>query len=61
MSLIILTQELIEAGVSPKGGYNKCQLATLGIEWPPQKGWKSSVIGKTVTEEDYRQFLEAKK
>ena len=38
MSQIILTQELIEAGISSKGGYNKCQLAALGIEWPPQKG-----------------------
>ena len=61
MSQIILTQELIEAGVSSKGGYNKCQLAALGIEWPPQKGWKTSVIGHTITEEDYQRFIDAKK
>ena len=58
---VLLTKWMIENGLSSNGGFNKKQLEILGIEWPPQKGWKTSVIGQTVTKEDYQQFLESRK
>ena len=60
-ALITLDKEKIERGVSSRSGVTKKQLEILGIEWPPQKGWKTSVIGQTVTKEDYQQFLESRK
>lgn len=59
--MITLTEEMIRVGESSRGGYNKKQLAILGIDWPPTKGWKSSMIGKSITEETYQHFIEAKK
>lgn len=58
---MILTEELIEKGISPKGGFNKKQLSILGIDWPPQKGWKSALVGQTITEEQYNHFIAARK
>lgn len=58
---IVLTRELIEAGVSSKGGYNAVQLKVLGIDWPPPKGWKKSVIGTTIDYKNYETFINHKK
>ena len=57
---ILLTKQLIEDGLSPKGGYNRKQLAILGVDWPPQKGWKNALIGTLVTQKQYQDFLNAK-
>jgi hypothetical protein len=35
-----LTEQQIEAGRSPKGGWNRKQLAAWGVPWPPPKGWR---------------------
>ena len=59
--MIKLTEDLIRAGESTKGGYNKKQLAILDVAWPPSKGWKSATIGKSIRKEDYQQFLDTKK
>ncbi len=52
---------MIENGLSSKGGYNKKQLEILGVEWPPQKGWKSALIGTMISQKQYQDFLNAKK
>lgn len=54
---LILTKEMIERGISSRGGYNKQQLATIGVDWPPVKGWKMELIGTTVTKEQYEEFI----
>lgn len=58
---IVLTSELIEAGMSAKGGYNAVQLKALGISWPPPKGWKTSIIGTTIDYKNYETFINHKK
>jgi hypothetical protein len=35
----IVTPELIESLKSPNGGWTKKNLAFLGVQWPPIKGW----------------------
>jgi hypothetical protein len=47
-------KELIENLRSPKGGYTKQALASIGVAWPPKSGWKSNFIltGKADPEED---------
>jgi len=58
---VLLTKQMIEEGLSSKGGYNKKQLEILGVEWPPQKGWKSALIGTIISQKQYQNFLNAKK
>lgn len=52
-----LTDEMIEAGKSDAGGWNREQLALIGVAWPPPKGWKRSVLGKHVERETLERFL----
>lgn len=40
-----LSEEQIEAGRSPKGGWSRKQLAEWGVSWPPSKGWKRRLLG----------------
>ncbi len=52
-----ITEELIAAGTSERGGWSKRQLALLGVDWPPVGGWKKSIIGRPISEEDAEEFL----
>jgi len=56
---MILTRSAIEAAVN-KGkcdGINKAQCILVGIEFPPRKGWKDSLVGNEITDERYQMFL----
>ena len=39
----------IERKKSPKGGWTKAQLAEWGVKWPPPKGWKKRLTGKSTS------------
>ena len=39
-----MTEEELEKGKSPKGGWTKNQLAKWGVPWPPPKGWKETLL-----------------
>lgn len=34
------TREYIESLKTPAGGFTKATLASLGVAWPPPKGWR---------------------
>lgn len=53
MKLTYADTEMIE---TPKGGFKASTLALLGVDWPPAKGWRNSLVGEEVPEE---LFLEA--
>lgn len=55
-----LTEEMILAGQTGNGGWNRAQLAALGIDWPPHKGWKRRLIGTEISEQQYQRFLQLK-
>lgn len=38
------TEEMIENGKTPEGGWTKEQLAKWGVSWPPPKGWKEALL-----------------
>lgn len=52
-----ITNEFLIAGQSGAGGWNKRQLALLGVDWPPVKGWKHRIIGTEIPDEDAMKFL----
>lgn len=58
--MILLTAELIEALMTPKGGYNKAALDHLGVGWPPVTGWKARLIGSQIANAKYAAALKAK-
>ena len=53
---MIITDDWLIKNKTPAGGYNKKQFDILGIQYPPQKGWKEKIIGKELCEEKVKQF-----
>lgn len=53
-----VTEKFLLANTTPGGQWNAKQLAVLGIQWPPTKGWKQRVIGMEISEEAARRFSE---
>lgn len=58
--MLRLTREMIFAGASSAGGWNRPQLALIGVPWPPVKGWVSARIGSQIDEQSYCKFLALK-
>ena len=54
----IVTQELLEQGMSLNGAWNSAQLRALGVKtiWH-NKGWKFKLLGSKVTQEQINEFL----
>jgi len=52
-----ITDELIEAGKSDRGGWTKAQLAILGVPWPPEAGWKDRVRGRLIPKSEADRFV----
>lgn len=54
---MIVTNELLAAGSSVKGGFSRKQVELLGGEWPLRQGWKDVLIGKEVSDENAQAFV----
>lgn len=56
---ITLTRELIFAGQSEAGGWNRVQLEAIGITWKDKSvsGWIERNCGRTVSRDAYHLFL----
>jgi hypothetical protein len=59
METVTITEQLIEDGVSSRGGWSDKQFACLGIYFKT-KGWKQRLIGTEVNLEKYKEFLALK-
>jgi hypothetical protein len=51
-----ITEDFLAKIASQKGGWNSPQLALLGVDWPPKKGWKQNVLGLEISEETASQL-----
>lgn len=58
-NMIEVTQELIERGQSGAGGWNQDQLKILGVDWPPQHGWRRRTR-RWISEIEADQFIRLK-
>lgn len=58
---MIINDDFIKSGMGDGGGLSKKQLAILGIEWPPPKGWKDKVIGRKISDEEADAFIKLRK
>ena len=52
----VVSEKWIDACKTPKGGWTRAQLSLLGVDWPPQKGWKNQVIGMMIDDKSSEQF-----
>ncbi len=58
---ILITDELIRAQLETKrGGFTKETLTALGISWPPAMGWKSRLIGFTISKAQWQKAVDGK-
>lgn len=55
-----ITNELLAAGESQRRGWSKAQLAAVGVEWPPLKGWKSRIVGLEISDDNAAIFAALK-
>jgi hypothetical protein len=56
--MVVVTEELLRAGMADNGGYTRAQFQLVGVlEWPPLKGWKRSVLGSLIPRADAEEFL----
>lgn len=42
----LVTMGLLESIQSPRGGYTREALASIGVAWPPRRGWIDDVLNK---------------
>jgi len=64
----IVTQELLESGLSSHGAYNLAQLHVILPQneftgngtWSLRKGWKQRLIGREINQSQYEEFLRLK-
>jgi predicted GIY-YIG superfamily endonuclease len=54
---MIITNDLLAAGLSAKGSLSRKQCELLGVEWPLRQGWKSALIGKEISDENAQAFV----
>ena len=59
LEVTILSEEILERGLSRNGGYSLEQLKLLGI-YEFHKGWKKSIIGKPFKLEILNNFIALK-
>ena len=45
-----VTREWIDRFKTGRGGWTRKQLAAIGVEWPPPKGWKHRAEGTEIDE-----------
>ena len=54
---VLLTIELLEAGLSVNGSWSHRQLKALGLKSPRKKGWKYDLIGEEIPRRNYNKFI----
>lgn len=57
---ITITPALLASAKTEAGGYTRAQMDVFGVDWPPPKGWPNFLIGQTVEQEKFDQFMQAR-
>lgn len=54
-------EQKIESLKTENGGWTRASLESLGVSWPPPKGWKQALIKEHTKHEDQVGYLHRKK
>lgn len=58
--MVTITEKYLRDHCTSRGGFTAKQLMIIGVEWPPPKRWKKTIVGKVLTDEQAFQFSEAR-
>lgn len=59
--MIVVTEQLMNRGMSRNGGWSAKQLITLGVkDYLKEPGWRKRLIGTLITEQQKNEFLNLK-
>lgn len=59
--MIKLTSRMLhEVATTGYSGWNKKQLAALGVGWPAPRGWLKELVGKEISESQWAKVVELK-
>lgn len=53
----IVTHEMIQRALTPRGGITKRQLSAVGLEWPRPENWEEIILGMELAHEQYEKFI----
>lgn len=56
-----ITREFILNNRTERGMWNKAQLEIIGVTWPPLGEWINRSVGKEISDEDAKKFIELAK
>ena len=59
--MVTITIEFLESGMCKGIGIKRSQCKILNLEYPLKKGWKQSLVGKVLTDEQAAAFLKLRK
>ena len=51
-----LTAQLLHEQATDNHGWNRAQLETIGVQWPPRSGWMREVEGQEISDQQWNQF-----
>jgi hypothetical protein len=54
--MFVITHQWLMNHQSRRNSWTADQLLSIGIQWPPPRGWMHRVIGKTITEDARARF-----
>ncbi len=57
---MLITEQVLKEAESINGAWSRKQLETIGIKWPPPKGWKKRIIGTHINESKIEKLLSLK-
>jgi hypothetical protein len=53
---MLITKDWINEHKTKNGAWTKKQIESLGLVWPPSKGWPKSLVGTEITAEAAERF-----
>lgn len=55
-----VSREWLMENRTPRGGWTKAQFKVLGIKYPPRNGWIGTVVGRQITDEQVKAFVDCR-
>lgn len=56
----VITDEIIDAALTPRGGITRSQLEAVGLSWPKPQDWREQILGMRLSPRELRQFMTIK-
>ena len=58
---VVITEEMIVACQTKRGGYTLATIEAFGLSWPPRVGWVKRLVGREISVADYEKAVNGTK